>query len=73
MIYVNPGEEPFLTAEVIESFSMTAPREQIIEPDQGSGSGGPQGNRVLHAQRRRPRNDRGAEPGDRGEVLTVLA
>jgi len=31
MIYVKPGEEPFLTPEVIDSFSMTAPREQIIE------------------------------------------
>jgi alkanesulfonate monooxygenase SsuD/methylene tetrahydromethanopterin reductase-like flavin-dependent oxidoreductase (luciferase family) len=31
MIYVKPGEERFLTAEVIESFSMTAPRERIIE------------------------------------------
>jgi alkanesulfonate monooxygenase SsuD/methylene tetrahydromethanopterin reductase-like flavin-dependent oxidoreductase (luciferase family) len=31
MIYVKPGEERFLTPEVIESFSMTAPRERIIE------------------------------------------
>jgi hypothetical protein len=30
MIYVKPGEERLLTAEVIESFSMTAPRERII-------------------------------------------
>ena len=31
MIYVKPGEMPFLTPEVIASFSMTAPRERIIE------------------------------------------
>ncbi len=31
MMYVNPGEEPFLTPEVIRSFSLTAAREQIIE------------------------------------------
>ncbi|MGO9059679.1 MAG: LLM class flavin-dependent oxidoreductase, partial [Candidatus Binataceae bacterium] len=31
MMYVNPGEEPFLTPEVIQSFTLTAPREQIIE------------------------------------------
>jgi alkanesulfonate monooxygenase SsuD/methylene tetrahydromethanopterin reductase-like flavin-dependent oxidoreductase (luciferase family) len=31
MIYVNPGEERFLTPEVIAAFSMTAPRENIIE------------------------------------------
>jgi hypothetical protein len=31
MMYVNPGEEQFLTPEVIQSFSLTAPREQIIE------------------------------------------
>ena len=30
-IYVKPGEERFLTAEVIAAFSMTAPRERIIE------------------------------------------
>lgn len=30
-IYVKPGEERFLTPEVIAAFSMTAPREQIIE------------------------------------------
>ena len=30
-IYVKPGEERFLTAEVIGAFSMTAPRERIIE------------------------------------------
>jgi 5,10-methylenetetrahydromethanopterin reductase len=30
MIYVKPGEERFLTAEVIAAFSMTAPRERII-------------------------------------------
>ena len=29
-IYVKPGEERFLTAEVIAAFSMTAPRERII-------------------------------------------
>ncbi|HKD69946.1 MAG TPA: LLM class flavin-dependent oxidoreductase [Candidatus Binataceae bacterium] len=31
MIYVKPGEDRFLTKEVIESFSMTAVRERIIE------------------------------------------
>ena len=31
LMYVNPGEEPFLTPEVIQSFTLTAPREQIIE------------------------------------------
>ena len=31
MMSVNPGEEPFLTPEVIQSFSLTAPREQIID------------------------------------------
>jgi alkanesulfonate monooxygenase SsuD/methylene tetrahydromethanopterin reductase-like flavin-dependent oxidoreductase (luciferase family) len=31
MIYVKPGEERFLTPELIQSFSMTAPRERIIE------------------------------------------
>jgi len=31
MIYVKPGEERFLTPDVIASFSMTAPREWIIE------------------------------------------
>ena len=30
-IYVKPGEERFLTPEVISAFSMTAPRERIIE------------------------------------------
>ena len=30
-IYVKPGEERFLTAEVIAAFSMTAPREALIE------------------------------------------
>jgi 5,10-methylenetetrahydromethanopterin reductase len=30
-IYVKPGEERFLTAELIAAFSMTAPRERIIE------------------------------------------
>jgi len=30
-IYVKPGEERFLTAEVIKAFSMTAPREELIE------------------------------------------
>jgi 5,10-methylenetetrahydromethanopterin reductase len=30
-IYVKPGEEKFLTAEVIKSFSMTAPRDELIE------------------------------------------
>ncbi len=29
-IYVKPGEERFLTPEVIDAFSMTAPRERII-------------------------------------------
>ena len=31
MIYIKPGEERFVTAEVIAAFSMTAPRERIIE------------------------------------------
>ena len=31
MIYLKPGEERFVTAEVIAAFSMTAPRERIIE------------------------------------------
>lgn len=31
MMHVNPGEERFLTPEVIQSFSLTAPPEQIIE------------------------------------------
>jgi alkanesulfonate monooxygenase SsuD/methylene tetrahydromethanopterin reductase-like flavin-dependent oxidoreductase (luciferase family) len=31
MIYLKPGEERFLTPELIESFSMTAPREWIIQ------------------------------------------
>jgi alkanesulfonate monooxygenase SsuD/methylene tetrahydromethanopterin reductase-like flavin-dependent oxidoreductase (luciferase family) len=30
-IYVKPGEERFLTPEVIAAFSLTAPRERIIE------------------------------------------
>jgi hypothetical protein len=30
-IYVKPGEERFLTPEVIAAFSLTAPREGIIE------------------------------------------
>jgi 5,10-methylenetetrahydromethanopterin reductase len=30
-IYVKPGEERFLTPEVISAFSMTAPREHLIE------------------------------------------
>jgi alkanesulfonate monooxygenase SsuD/methylene tetrahydromethanopterin reductase-like flavin-dependent oxidoreductase (luciferase family) len=30
-IYVKPGEERFLTPEVIAAFSMTAPREQLID------------------------------------------
>jgi 5,10-methylenetetrahydromethanopterin reductase len=30
-IYVKPGEERFLTPEVIGAFSMTAPRERLIE------------------------------------------
>jgi hypothetical protein len=30
MIYVKPGEESFLTRELIRSFSITAPREEII-------------------------------------------
>lgn len=30
-IYVKPGEESFLTPEVIAAFSLTAPRERIIE------------------------------------------
>jgi len=29
-IFLKPGEERFVTPEVIESFSMTAPREEII-------------------------------------------
>ena len=31
MIYVKPGEERFLTPELIGSFSMTAPREVLID------------------------------------------
>src|SRR6516164_9604469 len=30
-IYVKPGEERFLTPEVIAAFSLTAPRERIID------------------------------------------
>jgi hypothetical protein len=30
-IYVKPGEERFLIPEVIAAFSMTAPRDRIIE------------------------------------------
>jgi len=30
-IYVKPGEERYLTAEVIGAFSMTAPRDELIE------------------------------------------
>jgi len=30
-IYVKPGEERFLTREVISAFSMTAPRERLLE------------------------------------------
>jgi hypothetical protein len=30
MIYLKPGEERFVTPEVIEAFSMTAPRDEII-------------------------------------------
>jgi hypothetical protein len=30
-IYVKPGEERYLTPEVIAAFSMTAPRERLIE------------------------------------------
>jgi hypothetical protein len=37
-IYVKPGEERFLTAEVITAFSMTVPRQRIIERI-GVGSG----------------------------------
>jgi alkanesulfonate monooxygenase SsuD/methylene tetrahydromethanopterin reductase-like flavin-dependent oxidoreductase (luciferase family) len=34
-IYLKPGEERFLTPEVIAAFSMTAPRERIIERIRG--------------------------------------
>jgi alkanesulfonate monooxygenase SsuD/methylene tetrahydromethanopterin reductase-like flavin-dependent oxidoreductase (luciferase family) len=34
-IYLKPGEERFLTPEVIAAFSMTAPRERIIERIKG--------------------------------------
>jgi alkanesulfonate monooxygenase SsuD/methylene tetrahydromethanopterin reductase-like flavin-dependent oxidoreductase (luciferase family) len=30
MIYMKPGEEQFVTPEVIDAFSLTAPREEII-------------------------------------------
>lgn len=29
-IYVKPGEERFLTPELIDAYTLTAPREQII-------------------------------------------